>query len=241
MMDHSHNSSAHRLFACGRSIFSPALFWDNASVGSLWRPASAGQARLSRLVGPSVRTRAVTPRRMLWGPVPRQSSTSAPPVPACHFCLYTGPHSQNISLTISGNRARWARPVPVGTGFLPDFPASVPDGSSAISGNFGGFGPKGPNPAKKGKRDNGGVTRQPLRACRGRHSRHPVADRGTCPRQVPPQPPLAQPTGWSAGPLLRFYPNAPPAPWGKNLPCLVALRLFGSTCHWHVELGRVLF
>ena len=79
--------------------------------------------------------------------------------------------------------------------------------------------PKAQIPPKRGKQDNGGVTRQPLRACRGRHSRHPVAAGETCPRQVPPQPPLAQPASWSAGPLLRFCPNAPPAPWDKNLVC----------------------
>ena len=50
-----------------------------ASVGSLWRPASAGPARLSRFGGPPVRARAATLRRMLCGPslaakVPRRPS-----------------------------------------------------------------------------------------------------------------------------------------------------------------------
>ena len=43
-----------------------------------------------------------------------KSPPQAPPVPACHFCLYTGPHSRNISLTISGFVARRAPQVPAG-------------------------------------------------------------------------------------------------------------------------------
>ena len=73
--------------------------------------------------------------------------------------------------------------------------------------------PKAQITPKKGKQDNGGVTRQPLRACRGRHSRHPVS---------PPRP--------APGSSLQAHP----------LPSLRAgLRghycVFAVTCHRHLS------
>ena len=86
--------------------------------------------------------------------------------------------------------------------------------------------PKAQIPPKRGKQDNGGVTRQPLRACRGRHSRHPVSP----PRpatgsslQAHPLPSLV------CGAITAFLPQRAPGALGQKLGLPAARRPTGAS------------